>query len=136
VPLPLPEPLPTVPPGEQMLRAIAETSGGRLNPLVDTRLHRKLDQVASQAFTNGLTFDDFRLAGEFLAAGGLAYRNDLGASWATKPGTVLELCSNARAWREGKVQIQGQDRKNPQSADEKPYEPFPASRFMNGVREL
>lgn len=130
-------PPPTPPPkasGEAMLRAIAETSGGRLNPLVDSRLQRKLDQVASQAFTNGLTFDDFRLAGEFLRAGGLAYRNDLGASWATKPGTVLDLVANARSWRKGDVKLPPTG--DPEAGVTGGREPFPAARFGNGIREL
>lgn len=114
-----------------MLNAIAGAAGGRVAfDLIDQRLLPDIESVAQQCSAAGVRFDDLDLAGRFLRAGGLAYRKDLGASWAARPGNVLDLVSNARLWNKGELRLEnGED-------DDGPTEPRPISAFTTGRRQL
>jgi hypothetical protein len=110
-----------------MLEAIAAAAGPRWHgTLVDDRLNPALTAVAHQCAAKGVTLADLNLAGRFLREGGLAYRNDLGASWAAKPGSVLDLVAAARDWERGDVTLE----------DSGPAKIYPASAFVGGRREL
>jgi hypothetical protein len=114
-----------------MLGAIAAAAGPRVSfDLVDDRLLPQLESVAAQCCASGVTLADLDVAGRFLRAGGLAYRNDLGASWASRPGSVMDLVSSARRWKSGEIRLDGaQD-------DFEPTDPRPPSAFTTGVRTL
>ena len=113
---------------QEMLGAIAASAGGRVSfAYVDSGLRPALDLVASQCSANGLTLADLDLAGRFLHAGGLGYRNDLGASWAAKPGSVLDLVAHAQRWKKGDLVL---------DEDDGPHEPNPPSAFTTGIRVL
>lgn len=121
--------------GLAMIAAIAKSSGGRISAdLVDDRLLGKLDAVAARCFAAGASLADCDLAGRFLAAGGLAHRDDLGASWMVRPGTVMDLIGNARGWRDGTVKIAAQGKS--EDEEEGPYKPRPPSAFRTGIRVL
>lgn len=113
-----------------LLNAIAGASGGRVSfDLVDDRLLPDLESVTRQCSSAGVTLADLDLAGRFLRAGALAYRKDLGASWAARAGNVLELVSHARQWQKGDLQLDGGD-------DPEPTAPAPISAFKTGLRSL
>jgi hypothetical protein len=113
---------------ENMLRALSEQSGGRFSSdLVDNRILEQLRETADQCTLKGVTLADLRLAGRFLRAGGLAYRKDLGASWASRPGSVLDLVAFAQRWQRGELVL---------DEDAGPQEPRPASAFTTGLRVL
>lgn len=118
-----------------MLNAIAGASGGRFGAdLVDSRLRPQLDSVAAECSLAGVTLADLDLAGRFLHAGGLAHRDDLGASWATRPGNVMSLVSSARRWQKG--ELRAEPRRRGEGDVEEQREPAPISAFKTGLRAL
>ena len=115
---------------KEMLAALGEASGGRVGvDLIDTRLYAPLNLVASVCAQKGLRKADFDLAGRFLRAGGLAYRDDLGANWVSRPGNVLDVVMNARRWQKGELRLEG-------DSDPEPTDPRPPSAFTTGLRSL
>jgi hypothetical protein len=130
-----PDPIPALSTATSaMLAALSKSSGGRIAfDLYDDSLSAPLERAVSVCVQKGATLDDFDLAGRFLRAGAQAHRDDLGASWASRPGNLLELVSSARRWNRGEVKIaraaSGDD-------DEAMPEPAPPSAFTTGLRSL
>lgn len=120
--------------GGAMVAALAQAAGGRFSSIVDDRLFPALDAVASQCLAKGVVLADLTTAGEFLRAGGWAHRDDLGASWASRPGAILDLVSNARSWRKGDLAISRAGARAAEDRDER--EPAPPERFTTGQRAL
>lgn len=82
-----------------VLETLATTSGGRVDAEVsDSRLGHRLWDTVYECDSQGVTLDDIALAGEFLAAGYLDYRNDLGCRWVASPGNLLDTVTAARKW--------------------------------------
>jgi hypothetical protein len=86
----------------ELLDTIAAASAGRVSvePL-DPRTGDELWRVVKICDTAGVTLADVTLAGEFLAAGHLAYRGDLDARWLARSGSLLGVVSKARLWEAG-----------------------------------
>lgn len=95
--VPLPEDLPFSVP--EMLEAVAAESAGRFaaGP-VDERLADALCATIRACASAEVGVADLRVVGRWLAQGGLAYRTDLGPSWAAKPGELLTALGAARCW--------------------------------------
>lgn len=84
---------------EDMLSTLARDSGGRfIAQPFDGRLTGALCATIRSAHQNQIGLDDLRVVGAWWANGGLAYRSDLGASWLTKPGNLIDAVAQARAW--------------------------------------
>ena len=83
----------------QLLDAIAAASGGRVTTdILDPRLGEALWRVVEICTEADVALGDVQLAGEYLAAGYLHYRNDLDARWVSGSGNLLSAVSKARAW--------------------------------------
>lgn len=84
---------------EQMLTVLAHPSKGRFAALpFDGRLTEALCATIRTAHQNQVGLDDLRVVGEWMGAGGLAWRSDLGASWIARPGALMDAVAQARAW--------------------------------------
>jgi hypothetical protein len=85
-----------------LFAALRETCGGRVATAPwDPRMAKSLWATIDACGEAEVTLDDVRLAGEWLAAGGLAYREDLGIPWIAKTGELLNTVAKARVWDEG-----------------------------------
>lgn len=67
----------------------------------DVRMAKPLWAVVDACIAAEVSLDDVRLAGEWLAAGGLGYRDDLGIPWLAKTGELLNAVAKARVWSQG-----------------------------------
>lgn len=87
---------------EDILDALQRTSGGRIAVEVyDDRIGERLWELVAQCEKQGVTIADVELAGEWLAEGGLHYRNDLDAKWLSWDGNLMSLVANAKKWLNG-----------------------------------
>ena len=80
-----------------ILEAMQRTSKGRvaIDP-VAPHVGERLWEVASQCEEQGISIEDIELAGEWLAAGGLNYRDDLDAKWLSYD--LFSVVANGRKW--------------------------------------
>jgi hypothetical protein len=86
----------------EMLEAVAAESHGRFAPgPVDERLHEALSATIRACVTAEVGLPDLRVVGKWLAAGGLAYRSDLGPLWIAKAGELLNAVGLAKQWQAG-----------------------------------
>lgn len=82
-----------------LLTTLGTASGGRVaTEPWDVRMAKPLWAVIKACGEAQVTLDDVRIAGEWLAAGGLGYRDDLGIPWVAKTGELLNAVAKARAW--------------------------------------
>jgi hypothetical protein len=83
----------------ELLAALGESSGGRFRGTgpFDRRLGAPITAVIRELDGQGLGLDDVRLVGQWLAAGGMAYRDDLGPLWLAKTGNLIDAIAQARA---------------------------------------
>lgn len=128
--VPLPDDLPFS--IAEMLSAIAAESGGRFvaEPF-DQRLSDALCATIRACASAQVTLTDLRAVGRHLAAGHLAYRNDLGPAWAAKPGSVIDAVGAARAWTEKGGGVVGKGRSGLLR-----QEPAPVGAHGTGKRRL
>jgi hypothetical protein len=93
---------------KDLFAALRETSAGRVATTPwDVRMAKPLWDVIEACGQAEVTLEDVRLAGDWLAAGGLGYRDDLGIPWIAKTGELLNAVAKARLWGEagrGKVE--------------------------------
>lgn len=84
---------------DAMLSTLDEASSGRVSSKTfDPRLASSLTSTIRALDEIGYGLADVKLAGEWVAAGGLAYRNDLGARWAATTGSLADAIGSARQW--------------------------------------
>ena len=88
---------------------MTDRAGGRITTdIVDPRLGDELWYLVRQCDERGITQEDLRLAGEFIGAGYLAYRNDLDVKWLAGRGSLLGTVAKAREWQHaGKPSVNG-----------------------------
>jgi hypothetical protein len=82
---------------EDILDAVQRTAAGRV--AVDVfapHVGERLWEVASQCDEQGISIGDIELAGEWLSAGGLSYRDDLDAKWLSYD--LFSAVANGRKW--------------------------------------
>jgi hypothetical protein len=129
--VPLPDDLPFS--ISDALACIASGSDGRFaaGP-IDDRLVAGLSATLIACGKASVNQDDLRLVGRWLAAGGLAYRSDLGPLWIAKPGALLEAVGQARQWRErGEPKLGGTGSRSLPAA-----QPAPNTAFTSGRKTL
>lgn len=82
-----------------LLGALHESSGGRFRGTgpFDRRLGSPITAVIRELDAQGLGLDDVRRVGQWLADGGMAYRDDLGPLWLAKTGNLIDAIAQARA---------------------------------------
>ena len=100
-PKPAPVPLPWS--VADLLGALAESSRGRVvvAPFVPA-LAPQVTVVIRSLAEVGCTLSDVRLAGEWIAAGGLSWMHDgVGLSWVARTGALAEAIGKARVWDKG-----------------------------------
>jgi hypothetical protein len=115
-----------------MVAAIAAGSRGRFPPTVDARLVGDLDLVARTLIAEGCSLADLATVGEWLGAGAMDWKHDLGARWAAGPGNLAEAVHHARTWSaQGRPDPSGR-RKQPPNA--RSAAPAPAASFGAGGR--
>ncbi len=119
-----------------LLHAIAADSAGRFAPApCDERLVDALCATIRACEAEQVGVDDLRVVGQWMAAGGLAFRSDLGPGWAAKPGHVLDAVAQSRVWAgQGKAPV-GHPTGGPRR-DSRRAEPAPASAFGSGRRRI
>jgi hypothetical protein len=84
---------------KDLFAALRETCAGRVaTEPWDVRMAKPLWAVIDACGEAEVTLEDVRLAGEWLAAGGLGYRDDLGIPWLAKTGELLNAVAKARVW--------------------------------------
>lgn len=98
--------IPPPPPnsGEVTLKSLCDTlrneSGGRVAiGVIDHRLGPALWDTVDALRRAGVDNDGVALAGQWLAAGGLHYRNDLDLNWVAKPGALIGAITQALTWK-------------------------------------
>ena len=83
----------------ELLQTLAVASKGRvLVAPYDPRMSSPIAATIRAATKAGVTMEDIRLVGVWLAEGGLAYRGDLGPSWVAQTGALLQAVASARQW--------------------------------------
>jgi hypothetical protein len=106
---------------KDLLAALRDKCAGRVaTEPWDVRMAKPLWAVVDACVAADVTLDDVRLAGEWLAAGGLGYRDDLGIPWIAKTGELLNAVAKARVWAEagrGSVESRKQGPKRVTAAD-------------------
>lgn len=82
-----------------LLAALHESSGGRFRGTgpFDRRLGSPLTAVIRELDAQGLGIDDVRQVGQWLADGGMSYRDDLGPLWLAKTGNLIDAIAQARS---------------------------------------
>ncbi len=116
-------------PADLVAELAVESAGRFMATALDTRLLDALCATIRSCAANGLGLADVRVAGRWLAAGGLAFRRDLGPVWAAKPNNLLEAIGWAGKWRN--------EGEKPLSSPGRRAEPTPASAFgPSGRRAL
>jgi len=115
---------------DQMLHELEAESAGRFaaGPL-DHRLSEPLYATIRACGESRVGLDDLRVVGRWLAAGGLAFRSDLGPAWVAKPGTIIDAVGSARAWIAAGGGVVGKGRMLRQ-------EPAPVGAHGTGKRRL
>jgi hypothetical protein len=84
-----------------VLDTLAATSKGRVDTTItDSRLGAQLWALVGECESQSVGLADIALAGEFLAAGHLAFRGDLGSRWVAGPGNLLDVVAKARRWQD------------------------------------
>jgi len=83
-----------------LVGALGETASDRvsLGPPMSDALTTPLRLLVAECHRESVTLDDVRLAGSWLAAGGLGYRDDLGMKWLAKAGELFDVVGLARKW--------------------------------------
>jgi hypothetical protein len=82
----------------ELLAALDESSGGRFRGTgpFDRRLGSPITAVIRELDAQGLGLADVRLVGQWLADGGMSYRDDLGPLWLAKTGNLIDAIAQAR----------------------------------------
>jgi hypothetical protein len=97
-----------------LVSALGETAPDRVSlgpPMSDT-LTEPLRHIVEECHRESVTLDDVRLAGSWLAAGGLGYRDDLGMKWLVGPGNLFDVIGHARKWdKRGRPELAGGTRR-------------------------
>jgi hypothetical protein len=98
-----------------ILDAVQRTAAGRVavEPLAP-HVGERLWEVASQCDEQGISIQDIELAGEWLASGGLDYRDDLDAKWLSYD--LFSAVANGRKWDKAGRPVVGKGRKSQNNA--------------------
>jgi hypothetical protein len=82
----------------ELLAALDESSGGRFRGTgpFDRRLGSPITAVIRELDAQGLGMDDVRQVGQWLASGGMSFRDDLGPLWLAKTGNLIDAIAQAR----------------------------------------
>jgi hypothetical protein len=84
---------------EDILDALQRTAAHRIAvEIYDERIGERLWALAEQCDRQGVKVPDIELAGKWLAAGGLGYRDDLDAKWLSYEGNLIGLVAQAKKW--------------------------------------
>jgi hypothetical protein len=84
---------------EDILDALRRTAANRVAvEIYDERIGERLWDLAAQCDRQGVKIPDIELAGEWLASGGLHYRDDLDAKWLSYDGNLIGLVANSKKW--------------------------------------
>lgn len=114
--------------------ATLAASSQRFAGAVDERLVSDLDLVARNLVRERWTLDHVRVVGEWLNAGGMDWKQDLGARWASAPGNLAEAVAHAHAWNTaGRPDLRRRSATPPQNA-RGAAPPAPAAAFAGGGR--
>ena len=104
---------------EDILGALQRTAAHRVAvEIYDERIGERLWDLAAQCDRQGVKVPDIELAGDWLTAGGLHYRDDLDAKWLSHDGNLIGMVANAKKWLAagrpalGKKARQGGDQSN------------------------
>lgn len=117
----------------EMLESVAADSAGRFSPgPVDERMQDALCATIRSCVTAEVGLADLRVVGRWLAAGGLAYRTDLGPPWIAKAGELLNAVGIAKQW----TLAGGGDVGPPSRRPPARIEPAPIGAHGTGRRQL
>lgn len=81
-----------------LVKTLADRSAGRFSSGFDARLAGSLTTAIRAVAASAWGLPEVALLGDWLAAGGLGFRSDLGARWATQTGALVESIAQAVAW--------------------------------------
>jgi hypothetical protein len=84
---------------KDLLDALQRTAADRVAvEIYDERIGERLWDLVRQCDLQKIGIPEIELAGEWLAAGGLGYRDDLDAKWLSWDGNLLGLVAKASKW--------------------------------------
>lgn len=103
----------------------------------DRRMAPAITAVIRECQTQALTMVDVELVADWLAAGGLAYRDDLGVAWVAKKGALIDAIAQARQWDRGGRQVVGRGRGHANGDVRRGrVDPAPPGAFTKGKQTL
>jgi hypothetical protein len=105
--------------------ALVRSGGKRYLAAFDDRLVPVLGSALRTAVAAGYTLADVEHMGRWYAAGGEAWRGEIGASYFARNGNLVEALERARRWSVGQSILSAVPRASAQPADHGPrVEPF------------
>jgi hypothetical protein len=100
--------------------ALVRSGGGRYLAGFDPRLEPAITQAIRTATSAGYGLAEVEHVGRWLAAGGDAWRGDLGASWISRNGNLVEAIERAARWKPGESILAALPRAAPMTAGPAP----------------
>lgn len=120
--------------GRTIVATLAAAAPQRFASAVDERLLPDLDLVARNLVRERWTLEHVRVLGEWITAGGMDWKSDLGARWASGAGNLVEAVAHAHAWHTaGRPDLRRRSVAPPVNA-RGAAPPAPASAFSGGGR--